>query len=123
MVGGTLAATMLQTSGGLLRRAFSQSRWVLFPPYVGLDEGIGKVMDWSVRARKQGLLGLEAIAEKEAEPFARKGLQLLVDGAEPETIRSVMEVELESREQRDLDAAQVFEAMGATLRPSALSVP
>jgi chemotaxis protein MotA len=112
VVGGTLAATMLQTSGGLLRRAFSQSRWVLFPPYIGLDEGIGKVMDWSVRARKQGLLGLEAVAEKEPESFARKGLQLLVDGAEPETIRSVLEVDLESREQRDLEAAQVFEAMG-----------
>lgn len=112
VVGGTLAATILQTSGTLLKRAFRQSRWVFFPPYIGLHDSIGKIMDWSVRARKQGLLGLEAVAEKEPEPFARKGLQLLVDGAEPETIRSVLEVDLESREQQDLEAAQVFEAMG-----------
>ncbi len=112
VVGGTLAATMLQTSGGLLRRAFVQARWVFVPPYIGLEDGIGKVMDWSVKARKQGLLGLEGAAEKEPEPFARKGLQLLVDGAETETIRSVLEVDLDSREQRDLEAAQVFEAMG-----------
>lgn len=84
VVGGTLAATILQTSAGLLRRAFSQARWVFFPPYIGLEDGVGKVMDWSVKARKQGLLGLEGIAEKEPEPFARKGLQLLVDGAETE---------------------------------------
>ncbi|SFR49881.1 chemotaxis protein MotA [Marinobacter daqiaonensis] len=112
VIGGTLAATMLQTSGALLKRAFVQARWVFVPPYIGLDDGVGKIMDWSVKARKQGLLGLEGAAEKEPEAFARKGLQLLVDGAETETIRSVMEVDLESREQRDLEAAQVFEAMG-----------
>lgn len=112
VIGGTLAATILQTSWPLLRRAMRQSRWVFVPPFIGLEDGIGKVMDWSVKARKQGLLGLEQVAEREREPFARKGLQLLVDGAETETIRSILEVDLESREQRDLEAAQVFEAMG-----------
>ena len=112
VVGGTLAATLLQTSAGLLRRAFHQARWVFFPPFIDAEEGLGKVMDWSVKARKEGLLGLERIAEREPEPFARKGLQLLVDGAETETIRSVLEVDLESREERDLEAAQVFDAMG-----------
>lgn len=112
VVGGTLAATILQTSWPVLRRAFAQARWVFLPPYVGLEEGIGKVIDWSVKARKQGLLGLEGLAEREPERFARKGLQLLVDGAEAETIRGILEVDLESREQRDLDSARVFEAMG-----------
>lgn len=112
VVGGTLAATVLQTSWPVLRRAFAQVRWVFMPPYIGLEEGIGKVIDWSVKARKQGLLGLEGLAEREPERFARKGLQLLVDGAEAETIRGILEVDLESREQRDLDSARVFEAMG-----------
>lgn len=112
VIGGTLAATILQTSWPLLRRAFRQSAWVLFPPYIGLEEAIGKVTDWSVKARKQGLLGLEKMAEQESEPFARKGLQLLVDGAETDTIRAILEVDLDSREERDLEAAQVFEAMG-----------
>ena len=39
-------------------------------------------------------------------------MQLLVDGSEPETIRSILEVELESREHFDLQAAKVYEAMG-----------
>ena len=85
---------------------------LLHPPYISLEDGIGKVIDWSVKARKQGLLGLEGLAEREPEPFARKGLQLLVDGAEPESIRSIMEVDLETREQRDLESARVYEAMG-----------
>ncbi|HET8848550.1 MAG TPA: flagellar motor protein [Marinobacter sp.] len=112
VIGGTLAATILQTSWPLLKRSFSQVRWVFFPPYVSLEDGVGKVIDWSVKARKQGLLGLEGLAEREPERFARKGLQLLVDGAEPEAIRSIMEVELENREQRDLESAKVYEAMG-----------
>lgn len=112
VIGGTFAATALQTSWPVLRRAVAQGRWVFLPPYVGLEDGIDKVIDWSVKARKQGLLGLEGLAEREPERFARKGLQLLVDGSEPESIRSIMEVDLDSREQRDLDAARVFEAMG-----------
>ncbi|MCH8496893.1 MAG: flagellar motor protein [Marinobacter sp.] len=112
VVGGTLAATILQTSWPLLKRAASILRWVFVPPYVGLEDGIDKVVGWSVRARKQGLLGLEGLAEREPERFARKGLQLLVDGTETESIRSIMEVELDAREQRDLEAAKVYEAMG-----------
>jgi flagellar motor component MotA len=40
------------------------------------------------------------------------GLQLVVDGSEPEVVRSVMEVELDVREQANLRAAKVFEGMG-----------
>jgi len=112
VVGGTLAATILQTSWPILKRAFIQVRWVFVPPYISMEDGIGKVIDWSVKARKQGLLGLEGMSEREPENFARKGLQLLVDGAEPEAIRSILEVDLESREQRDLETAKVYEAMG-----------
>ncbi|MBS3803702.1 MAG: flagellar motor protein [Oleiphilaceae bacterium] len=112
VIGGTLAATILQTSWPILRRAGYQLRWVFLPPHVGLEDGMGKVIDWSVKARKQGLLGLETVAEQEKERFARKGLQLLVDGAEMESIRGILEVDLESREARDMDAARVYEAMG-----------
>jgi chemotaxis protein MotA len=112
VIGGTLAATILQTSWPVLRRACSQSRWVFVPPFVNLEDGLDKVVNWSVIARKKGLLGLEGLAENEQERFVQKGLLLLVDGAESNTIRSVMDVELETREQRDLDSARVFEAMG-----------
>jgi chemotaxis protein MotA len=67
---------------------------------------------WALVARKDGLLGLESTAESERDAFAQKGLQLLVDGAETEVIRSVLEVELLSQEERDLQAARLFEAMG-----------
>lgn len=63
-------------------------------------------------ARKDGLLGLESVADAEPDPYARKGLQLLVDGAEPENIRSVLEVDFYTQEDRDLQAAKIYESMG-----------
>jgi chemotaxis protein MotA len=73
---------------------------------------IKKIMDWSNIARKEGLLGLETIAETETDTFARKGLQLLVDGSEPEVIRRVLEVEMDVKEHFETQAAKVFEGMG-----------
>jgi chemotaxis protein MotA len=70
------------------------------------------MVEWSQRARKEGLLGLEDVYEKEQDGFVRKGLQLLVDGSEPETIRHVLEVEMENREHLDTQAAKMFEGMG-----------
>ncbi|KZY77076.1 flagellar motor protein, partial [Oleiphilus sp. HI0069] len=80
--------------------------------YVSIDDGIEKVISWSMRARKEGLLGLESSVEKEDEPFAGKGLQLLVDGAEPEVIRNVLELDLISKERHDLSSAKIYDGMG-----------
>jgi chemotaxis protein MotA len=75
-------------------------------------EADDQIVAWSSLARKEGLLGLEAIADNEQEVFARKGLQLLVDGNEPEIIRECLEVDLETKEYSDFQAAKVFESLG-----------
>jgi chemotaxis protein MotA len=87
-------------------------RWIFLPPKVDLPGGISRVVSWSMTARKEGLLGLESVADLEPDDYARKGLQLLVDGAEPEAIRSILEVDLYTQEGRDIQAAKVFESMG-----------
>ena len=70
VIGGTVAAIMLQTPFMMLKRGLLMLKWVFFPPYVSLDDGIEKVVSWSMRARKEGLLGLEAAVDKEEEAFA-----------------------------------------------------
>lgn len=112
VVGGTFGAAMLQTPWVQLKRAFEIFPWVFTPPNNMFQQGMERVVSWAMAARKEGLLGLETIAETEKNPFARKGLQLLVDGSEPESIRRVMETELIIQEQRDLDSAKFFESMG-----------
>lgn len=110
--GGTLGAAILQTPRTSLKRALAMFRWILFPPRREFAEGVQQVVEWALTARKDGLLGLETVAEKEPDHFARKGLELLVDGSEPETIRHVLETDLLVNEQRDQDAVHFYESMG-----------
>ncbi|MBH9357009.1 flagellar motor protein [Pseudomonas aeruginosa] len=112
VIGGPLAAALLQPPGNVLKRGLGMLGWVFFPPREDLSGGIDRIVSWSMTARKEGLLGLESIADAEPDSYARKGLQLLVDGAEPEVIRSILEVDLFTQESRDLQAAKVFESMG-----------
>lgn len=112
VIGGTLAASLLQAPMSAFMRAIQILVWILFPPRIDLAGGIDRVVNWSLTARKEGLLGLESIADAEPDQYARKGLQLLVDGAEPEAIRSILEVDFITQETRDIQAAKVFESMG-----------
>ncbi|HCN47016.1 MAG TPA: flagellar motor protein [Pseudomonas sp.] len=112
VLGGTLAAALLQSPLSSFKRALQIFGWILFPPRVDLAGGIDRVVNWSLTARKEGLLGLEGVADAEPDPYARKGLQLLVDGSEPEAIRSILEVDFLTQEARDIQAAKVFESMG-----------
>lgn len=110
--GGTLGAAILQTPMASLKRALALFSWVFVPPTAPFSSGLRRIVRWAVAARKEGLLGLETLSETEADAFAKKGLQLLVDGSEPETIRRVLETELILQEQRDQDAVSFYESMG-----------
>lgn len=110
--GGTIGAVMLQTPMPVFLQALKMSVAVVIPPKLEAEGAVEKVLDWSNIARKEGLLGLEGRADAEPDPFARKGLQLLVDGTEPEIIRAILEVELDVKVHHQQQAAKVFEGMG-----------
>lgn len=112
VLGGTFGAIMLQSPMPIFMRALALLRWTVSPPQLMPDELIEKIISWSNLARKEGLLGLESVSETEPDPFARKALQLLVDGSEPEVMRNILEVEVDSREHYDLQAAKLYESMG-----------
>jgi len=110
--GGTLGAVMLQTELSVFTRGLKMLVWIFIPPKVAGEEAVEKIVEWSNIARKEGLLGLEAITDSEEDPFAKKGLQLLVDGSEPEVIRNILEVEVDVKEHHDTQAAKVYEGFG-----------
>jgi chemotaxis protein MotA len=112
VVGGTFAAILVQTPGQVMKRAWSILPWVFRSPVPDRDAIIRRIVEWSQIARKQGLLGLESSLDGEPDDFIRKGLQLVIDGGEPDSIRGILEVDLGARETADLRAAKVFEGMG-----------
>ena len=109
---GTATAVVVQTPKPVLLHFLKIIRWVVFPPQVQTSGMLTRIIEWSEIARRQGLLGLEPAIEVEADVFARKGLQMLVDGTEPEALRGILEVEKDAREHVDMEAAKVIEAAG-----------
>lgn len=110
--GGTLGATFLHFPPKVILHSTRVLWLIVSPRKLSLKNQIDKVVMWSSLARKEGLLGLEVAVDKEKDPFARKGLQLLVDGNEPEVIRDCLDVELNAIEHVEMQAAKVYEAMG-----------
>ncbi len=112
VMGGTFGAVMLQSPLPVFVRGLKMAKWVFSPPQVAQDEFIERIVDWSQTARREGLLSLEGFLAELSDPLMRKGLQLLVDGAEPDRLREVLEVEIYAREDQMKLAAKVWESAG-----------
>jgi chemotaxis protein MotA len=109
---GTVASIFIQTPLPVFKLAMNRVSWIFKPPQMQAEALIQKIIEWSNIARKQGLLGLEPMIKQEDDSFVQKGLQLVVDGSEPDAIRGIMEVEMGVREHADNRAAKVWEGMG-----------
>jgi chemotaxis protein MotA len=112
VIGGTLGAVMLQSSPKTFVLGTRMVRWVLSPPQLRPIDLVRQIVQWSHVARKEGLLALEAQIPAMPDPFVRRGLQLLVDGAEPQGLREVLEVEIGTYEAQMKLAAKVWESAG-----------
>ena len=113
VLGGSLGAIMLQTPLLVFTHAMKLISWIFKPPQYPLEESIQRIVRWSDVARREGLLGLENVIDDESDLFIRRGMQMLVDGYEPESIRSTLEIDMISKENFDIQAAKVFDGMGA----------
>jgi chemotaxis protein MotA len=112
VMGGTVGAVMLQSPWRTFTTGLRISMWVFKPPVPPLHELIEQIVGWSNIARREGLLSLENKMEGMTDPFMRKGVQLLVDGVEPEHIREVMEVEITTWETDMKQASKIWDAAG-----------
>lgn len=112
VLGGTLGATLLHFPTRVIFHSIKVLLLIIKPRKSLLKKQLKKVVAWSHVARKDGLLALEDAASNEKDPFAKKGLLLLVDGGEPELIRGYLDVELNTIEHEEVQAAKVYEAMG-----------
>lgn len=86
-----------------LKNAFFDKQW-------SPDEIIGKFVELSKKARKEGLLSLEDEVEDVGEGFLKNGIQMVVDGLEPETIREIMELEIEAMQKRHQSTINLLKA-------------
>lgn len=110
--GGTLGAVMLQNTFPVFMRGLRMAAWVWIPPRVNHRKLVDNVTKWCQISRREGLLSLENYANQQEDPFSRKGLQLLVDGADPERLREALEVEIDAYEEELRQGAKVWDSAG-----------
>ena len=77
------------------------------------EETIRSIIELSNIARKEGLLSLEESASQMDNEFLKKGVLLIVDGTDPELVRSILETELVCIEQRHKEVIGFWETLGA----------
>lgn len=112
-VGGTLAATMIAFPFSHVVSVFRVVKNVFIRQPQSPGDVIGTLVRFAEKARREGLLALEDEAEDLDEEFLKKGIHLVVDGTDPELIRSILETELTFLEERHRIGQSLFQTMGA----------
>ncbi len=112
VLGGTMGAVMLQSPYAVFRRGLRMAKWVWSPPVIDYQQQIRQISNWSQLSRREGLLALENVMNQLRDDFPRKGLQLLVDGVDPERLREILEVDIDIHEQELKMSARIWESAG-----------
>lgn len=87
-------------------------RFVVFPPQVDLVELIVSFVSFSEKARREGLLSLEDEVSDIDDKMIQLGLQLVIDGTDPEIVRNILEELSDKTAHHEKIAAEVFETLG-----------
>ena len=112
VVGGTAGAILLQSPLRVFLGGMKMVKWVFVPPPVRHERTIGLIVEWSFLARREGLLALDRQSKEVEDPFIRHGLQMLVDGVEPGSLRESLEIEADAWATQMRQYARVWESAG-----------
>lgn len=113
VLGCTAAALFIGFPGGKLLSAFKAAKNAFFSSPPDPTAAIATLAEISDKARREGLLALEATAEATSEDFLKRGLLMMADGHEASTLESVLYEEIDRIGERHGNAIAVFDAMGA----------
>ncbi|MCH2132156.1 MAG: motility protein A [Phycisphaerales bacterium] len=112
VVGGAGAATLTSVPLRRFFRVHKVSLKTLLHRCITPQEQIARLVSLSEVARREGVLALEGTLEEIDDPFLVRGVQLAIDGADAETIRMVLETELDVLVERHEAGRSMFEQLG-----------
>ena len=110
--GGTLGAVMLQFPLAIILLAFRQLGSVFVNPQRDQEAAIRQLVQYAQKARREGIVSLDAQLAEIDDPFLKRSLMLAVDGTEPQELRKIMELELDNQAEYEEQVPQVFESAG-----------
>ncbi|HVM20458.1 MAG TPA: flagellar motor protein [Egibacteraceae bacterium] len=110
---GTIGATM----GGYMMKDVTGLGGVIKSGLLGKprkpDDAIKQMVQMAERARREGLLSLEDAAKTIEDPFLQKGIQMAVDGTDPDELREILETEIAAMKARHKAGGKFFADLGA----------
>ena len=110
--GGTIGSTMIGFPLSTSLNAVGDLIMVFKEDSVQPDGVIDQIIQFTNKARREGIISLEKDADDVKDPFFKKAIMMAVDGSEPRELRETMEMELQYMEERGDYSAKVFEAAG-----------
>jgi len=112
VLGGTFGACLLQfplsVAIGSFKAVFNVFRELKFDN----REVIREIIRLANKARKEGVISLEADTQKISDPFLKKALTMAMDGVEPKVLRETMELEIENLEEEAEQPIKFWQAAG-----------
>jgi len=112
VIGGTLGATLINFPLKDVLGVFSVARNAVFATDIPISDLISRFIEYANKSRKEGILSLESELATVKDSFLKKGVQLSIDGLEPQDINEIMETEIEFIRNRHQLGAEIFSTMG-----------
>ncbi len=112
--GGMTCATMIHFSMGQFLGVFSVIKKTFVVKIPSPSVLIQKMVDFAAINRRDGTLALEQEIRKLSDPFFARGMQMLVDGQNAETIHEILSLEVQYIQERHAMGKKILEFMGAS---------
>ncbi len=112
VIGGSTAATLIAFKLEEIIGVIGVVKNAFFAVESDLSKIIELLINLSKKARREGLLAIDKEVSELEDTFMKTGLEMAIDGSEPESIKGVMETELSYAMERHKKGAQIFNALG-----------
>ncbi len=108
-IGGSFCALMVATPLEKLRKIWTVFNIAMKKENLRVEEIIPRLVTFSEKSRREGLLSLEDDLETIEDDFFREGIQLVVDGTDPDVIKNVLYNEMTQLQSRHKIGIDMFD--------------
>jgi chemotaxis protein MotA len=111
VLGGSLGAALLSMPLHTVTGAFACLKKWAFNKDDHIEHLIKEMVQYAETARRDGVLALESVAREAQDPFLRRGLQLTIDGTDPEIIERILRIEIDATGERHKHGKHFFHTL------------
>jgi chemotaxis protein MotA len=112
VIGGTLGAVMVQFPLKIVFQALLHLKYVFFNSEPESESLVQNLLRYAYKARRDGILSLDADLAKIQDPFLKESLMLAVDGVSALDLRKMMELQIDYLGEKEERIPRVFESAG-----------